>query len=152
MIINCEELFLLREELAMIKESDFIKNNDESDSNYTCYNLTTSIRIFNHLIADENLEEVYIYVSGNGELTAIINYIIHYIDWFSSCENVLKSYYENKLNIKYLQKSLPSNINLECCQSCRHGNFCPYGDSDNEIFCFKDIVINSKHDVCVFFK
>lgn len=53
--------------------------------------------------------------------------------------------------IKYLQKSLPANINLACCQSCRHGNFCPYGDSDNEIFCFKDIVINSKHDVCEYF-
>lgn len=98
MITNYEELFLLRGELAMVKEIDFIKNDDESDSSYTCYNLTTSIRIFNHLIADENLEEVNIYVSGNAELAAIIRYIIQYIEWFSSCEKVLKSYYENKLN------------------------------------------------------
>jgi hypothetical protein len=82
----------------MLKEMDFIKNDDESDGSYTCYNLTTSIRIFNYLITDENLEEVYIYVSDNAELTTIIGYIIHYIEWFGSCEKVLKSYYENKLN------------------------------------------------------
>lgn len=53
--------------------------------------------------------------------------------------------------IKYLQKSLPSNIDLACCQSCRHGNFCPYGDNDNEIFCFKDIEIKNIHEVCLYF-
>ena len=55
--------------------------------------------------------------------------------------------------IKYLQKSLPSNMSIACCQSCRHGNFCPYGDNDNEVFCFKDITPNNKDDVCeVFYK
>ncbi|MCR3759771.1 hypothetical protein KYB31_12385 [Clostridium felsineum] len=53
--------------------------------------------------------------------------------------------------IKHLQKSLPSNIKLVCCQSCRYGNFCPFGDSDNEIFCFKYITINSKSDLCEYF-
>lgn len=51
----------------------------------------------------------------------------------------------------YLQKVLPSNISIACCQSCRHGNFCPYGNFDNEIFCLKDIITNDKRDVSNFF-
>lgn len=50
-----------------------------------------------------------------------------------------------------LQESLPSNIKIVCCQSCRYGNFCPYGNNDNEIYCFKDTVIKSKSDLCDYF-
>jgi len=50
-----------------------------------------------------------------------------------------------------LQNALPSNISVACCQSCRHGNFCPYGDQDNEIFCLKDMIFNNKSEVCDFF-
>jgi len=50
-----------------------------------------------------------------------------------------------------LQKSLPSNIKLACCQSCRYGNFCPFGNKDNEIFCFSDTVIKSKLHLCDYF-
>lgn len=53
--------------------------------------------------------------------------------------------------VKYLQRSLPPNIDLACCQSCRHGNFCPFGDNVNEIFCLKDIEIKNIHDVCEYF-
>jgi hypothetical protein len=35
------------------------------------------------------------------------------------------------------QEVLPLNISIACCQSCRHGNFCPFGDCDNEIFCLE---------------
>ncbi|AFS78175.1 hypothetical protein Curi_c11620 [Gottschalkia acidurici 9a] len=53
--------------------------------------------------------------------------------------------------IKNLQKVMPANVRVACCQSCRYGNFCPYGDNDNEIFCFKGIEVNNKDDVCKFF-
>lgn len=46
------------------------------------------------------------------------------------------------------QKMLPENIKIACCESCRHGNFCPYGDQENEVFCFKDKVFSEKMDVC----
>lgn len=36
-----------------------------------------------------------------------------------------------------LQKLLPSSHKILCCQSCMHGSFCPYGDNENEIYCFK---------------
>lgn len=52
------------------------------------------------------------------------------------------------LNLKQI---LPSNINIAGCVSCKHGNYCPYGDLDNEIFCFKDISFSNKMDVCDFF-
>ncbi|MBU5482923.1 hypothetical protein KQI86_01210 [Clostridium sp. MSJ-11] len=84
----------------MIEISNFIMNDEESDSRYICYNLNTSIRIFNHLIKDGDLEEVYIYVANSIQLESVINHIIYYIDWFSTCETVLKSYYENKLGEK----------------------------------------------------
>lgn len=54
-------------------------------------------------------------------------------------------------SIVNLQRALPSNVKLACCQSCRNGNFCPYGDDDNGIFCLKDIIINSKNDAIEFF-
>lgn len=81
----------------MIKINNFIKNVEESDSRHICYNLNTSIRIFNHLLEDEDLEEVYIYVANDIQLVSIINHIVNYIDWFATCETVLKTYYENKL-------------------------------------------------------
>jgi hypothetical protein len=84
----------------MIEISNFIMNDEESDSRYMCYNLNTRIRIFNQLIRDEDLEEVYIYVANSIQLESIINHIRHYIDWFSACETELKSYYENKLGEK----------------------------------------------------
>ncbi len=49
--------------------------------------------------------------------------------------------------LKHLQTELPDNIKIACCQSCRHGNFNPYGDSDNEIFCFKDKIFRNRDDV-----
>jgi len=46
-----------------------------------------------------------------------------------------------------LQKALPGNMSIACCQSCRHGNFCPFGDQEDEIFCFKDTQFHNKYDV-----
>ena len=45
------------------------------------------------------------------------------------------------------QKALPKNIQIAGCQACRHGNFCPYGDNENEIYCLKDYQPKNKMDV-----
>ena len=50
-----------------------------------------------------------------------------------------------------LQRQLPQNIKIACCQTCRHGNFCPYGDHDNEIYCLLGYIPKDKSDVvCIF--
>ena len=53
--------------------------------------------------------------------------------------------------IKYLQKGLPDDITIACCQSCRYGNFNPYGNMENEIFCLKDKTLQSRWDVVEIF-
>lgn len=53
--------------------------------------------------------------------------------------------------IVYLQSVLPQNISLVCCMSCRHGNFCTYGNNDDEIFCLKGFTPKNKSDVCDLF-
>ncbi|MCH1627511.1 hypothetical protein [Fredinandcohnia quinoae] len=53
--------------------------------------------------------------------------------------------------IKYLQRKLPDNINIACCQSCGHGNFNPFGDMENEVFCLKDKTPSNKADVVEIF-
>ncbi len=50
-----------------------------------------------------------------------------------------------------LQKELPKEVKLACCMTCRHGNMCPYGNKPNELFCTKDISVNSKIDMCDLF-
>ncbi|WP_010074051.1 hypothetical protein [Clostridium cellulovorans] len=64
---------------------------------------------------------------------------------------ITQAHTEIEYAIKYLQKALPSNISIACCQSCRYGNFCPYGDNDNEVFCFKNLTPQNKADVCEIF-
>lgn len=46
-----------------------------------------------------------------------------------------------------LQNKLPHNIKLACCMTCRHGNMCPYGNKENQLFCTRDIIIASKDDI-----
>ena len=46
-----------------------------------------------------------------------------------------------------LQGKLPSDIRLACCMTCRHGTMCPYGNDKNQLFCTKDVLLNSKDDV-----
>ena len=50
-----------------------------------------------------------------------------------------------------LQMNLPKNAKLVCCMTCRHGNMCPYGNKENQLFCTKDIKITSKEDMCDLF-
>ena len=39
-----------------------------------------------------------------------------------------------------LQNRLPHGIKLACCMTCRHGNMCPYGNRENQLFCTRDLV------------
>ncbi len=63
--------------------------------------------------------------------------------------NVIKSKASHSMEyaIAYLQKQLPEGIAIACCQSCRYGNFCPLGDMENEIFCFKGISADSREAI-----
>ncbi|MEK5400188.1 hypothetical protein [Paenibacillus sp. FSL K6-2859] len=53
--------------------------------------------------------------------------------------------------IKYLQKEISDNIVIACCQSCRHGNYNPFGDNENQIFCFEDLNPSDKDEVVKIF-
>lgn len=57
----------------MLKLEDFIKNDEESDDRYTCYNLNKSIQIFSQYIQEENLQDVQIYISSNIQVESIFN-------------------------------------------------------------------------------
>ena len=56
-------------------------------------------------------------------------------------------YMENA--VMYLQNVLPEHIDIACCQSCRHGNFCPVGDFDDKIFCLLGYKPHDKADVAI---
>jgi hypothetical protein len=56
-----------------------------------------------------------------------------------------------EIAVKNLQKALPDNIRIACCQSCQHGNFNPFGDLENEIFCLKDETLHNREDVVKIF-
>ena len=46
-----------------------------------------------------------------------------------------------------LQIKLSQDVKLACCMTCQHGNMCPYGNKENELFCTKDITITNKEDI-----
>ena len=46
-----------------------------------------------------------------------------------------------------LQNKLPHDVKIACCMTCRHGNMCPYGNKENQLFCTKDLIISSKSDM-----
>ena len=50
-----------------------------------------------------------------------------------------------------LETKLPVDVKIACCMTCRHGNMCPYGNAENQLFCTKDIRISSKEDMCNLF-
>ena len=50
-----------------------------------------------------------------------------------------------------LQKQLPDDVTVACCMTCRHGNLCPYGNEQNQLFCLKDTVVHNKEDVLALF-
>ena len=46
-----------------------------------------------------------------------------------------------------LSEILEDKYEIYSCYTCRYGNFCPYGDQDNEIFCVNDSEPKSKEDL-----
>ena len=46
-----------------------------------------------------------------------------------------------------LQRALPPGAAVSCCRSCAHGNFCPVGDAEDEIFCMADIAPRTIRDI-----
>ena len=46
-----------------------------------------------------------------------------------------------------LQKHLPEDVYLKGCISCCHGNICPCGAADLEIFCTKGSLVRHKGDL-----
>ncbi len=49
--------------------------------------------------------------------------------------------------LRNLAETLPEDIKLKSCLTCRHGNFCPFGSNDNEIFCASDFRPAKKTDL-----
>jgi len=47
-----------------------------------------------------------------------------------------------------LQKNLPNGVELACCMTCRHGNMCPYGNKENQLFCTQNLKIFDKMQLC----
>ena len=46
-----------------------------------------------------------------------------------------------------LAKNLPEKWHIKSCISCRHGHFCPVGNSDNELFCVTDFAPKEPRDL-----
>jgi len=111
-----------------------------------------SDKIKNHLLVDGKLQVCEALKAINGhddefELDIFaLSLNIEGIDYLSNrnCDNM-------EYAIIDLQKQLPDNIQIACCQSCKHGNFCPYGDIENEIFCLFDFNPKDKMDVVEIF-
>jgi len=68
-------------------------------------------------------------------------------------DDIKYTFHNNTMEIVIvlLQKQLPHNVKITCCQTCRHGNFCPFGDQEDEIFCLIDYSPKNKSDVVEIF-
>ena len=56
-------------------------------------------------------------------------------------------FYIMELAIIDLHEQFPNNVKIACCQTCQYGNFCPYGDCENEIFCLLNHLVKDRGDV-----
>jgi len=62
-----------------------------------------------------------------------------------------KEHCEMEFAVIDFQRQLPGDFLIACCQTCKHGNFNPFGDLENEIFCLIDYHYIDKSDVCDIF-
>ena len=51
-----------------------------------------------------------------------------------------------------LSQKISNRYEIHSCYTCRYGNFCPYGDKDNEIFCINDFEPKCKEEVLFIFQ
>lgn len=82
----------------MLEIKDFIRNVEETDDRYICFNINKCIKIFNQSI--ENIEELRINITNEISLENIISLINSYLEWLNQCGAVLKTYYEGELGEK----------------------------------------------------
>ncbi|MGM9945430.1 MAG: hypothetical protein ACI33M_10830 [Lysinibacillus sp.] len=76
---------------------------------------------------------------------------VHFEVQFNNQQIHSKLHASAEYAVRYFQQVLPNHVRIACCQSCIHGNFNPYGNLENEIFCLKDISPQNKEDVVNFF-
>jgi hypothetical protein len=82
----------------MLVLDNFIKNDEESDDNYSCYNISRCVDIFSKPIEDS--DELKIYIKKDTSLVNLLVGINQYLEWLCHCEDVLKKYYESELGEK----------------------------------------------------
>ena len=102
---------------------------------------------------------IRIIINGNYQLSYIKKSILGYNEHMKRDNIVIKisidgiEYINTKIftdmgdAIIDLQGQLPNNIQIACCHSCEHGNFCPYGNAGNKIYCFKNYSLQNYNDV-----
>lgn len=92
--VNYQLTFIKRGDV-MIETNNYNINEEESDVRHICYNLNSSIKVFNYLTNNGVFDGVYIYVNRNIELKFIASDLDNYIEWFKNCETILEPYYES---------------------------------------------------------
>lgn len=61
-----------------------------------------------------------------------------------SFDNVI-DFLKAGINIKSF--GIEKDVTIQCCLTCKHGNFCPFGNTPGEIFCMKDIQVTTKSNL-----
>lgn len=84
----------------MITIESFVMNNKNSDERYLCYNLNKNMQIFNYEINVDDFSDIELYISSTISLESIFDDITTYFLWFTKCESVVKSYYEEESQAK----------------------------------------------------
>ena len=103
--------------------------------------------------------KIHLLVDGQLQVYEVVKTISRYEDEFElaiftlslNIEGVEYLSNRNRDNMEFavidLQRQLPPTVQIICCQSCKYGNFCPYGDMENEIFCLFGFTPQNKMDV-----
>lgn len=81
----------------MLTIENFLVNIEESEDDYTSYNLSKRVPIFNYLVDDE---ELLINVWQSIKLEDILEKIADYLVWLNQCKNELKTFFESELQDK----------------------------------------------------
>lgn len=108
---------------------------------------------------ENNITDTLILMTQEGEKTveATVQYDGRYSEDLEPCLSFAfdgKNYFSQKRYYNFdelfaeMQNQLPKGVYIKCCVTCRHGNFCPYGNYPDEIFCTKDVTIKNCGDVC----
>lgn len=86
----------------MLEIKDFIRNDEETDDRYICFNVNKCVKIFSKSI--EDIEELRINITHEISLENIISLINSYLEWLNQCGALLKTYYEGELGEKVYEE------------------------------------------------